>query len=37
MTLGDFLNRHSYVSTGFSTAGAHNDNFMISALKNKIT
>ncbi len=37
MTLGDFINRHNYLSTGLSTAGAHNDNFMITALKNKIT
>lgn len=37
MTLGDFVNRHTYTSQGLSTAGAHNDDFMITALKNKLT
>lgn len=36
MTLGDFINRHAYLSQGMSTSAAHNDHFMITALRNKI-
>jgi len=37
MTLGDFVNRHSYLNGGISTAGAHQDQFLSQILRNKIT
>ena len=37
MTLGDFVNRHTYLNGGTSSAGAHQEPFMAQILRNKIS
>jgi hypothetical protein len=37
MTLGDFINRHSYFSSSSSSNEVHKQPFLTSVLKNKIT